>query len=329
MTTPNDGAAPGSGAAEDSPLDWRRSAQTEILLAGPPPTAADIARCLEQVLGDALTIEVMGADDPGGPAEDALVNVAYRGVAIVVSSRAEPVSADSVPEGEAYDGSISFPQDNPSFDGPLDAARGIVMWQNRATDLLRVSSRIHVAGAVYGPDENTGAVPGEDLPHDALREEIAVATITAALTAVSNTAAGSEPIGVWVPLAGLCLPAAVYRDTVVNAPLPTPVLVGLRVGIFTDDPSAPIDEANPPMTFAFTTGLFRFGRADLEFPRRRQSPPQTMGVALDVLTHELGTRSSYLPGTRIDLGDGRRFDVSGGRSRITGWTVLQIDDARD
>lgn len=325
--------APEPTSSEDGPVvDWRRNAQAEILFAGPTvATAASIAGCIEQVLGAEAQVTALSPGDeawPAGvPVEQSVVNVDYRGVALAVTARAEAVDLSGVPEGTDYAGEIRFPQDNPSFAGPLDAARGLVVWQNRASELLRTSSRVHIAGAVYGPDENSGTPPGVDLPLDALREEIAVATIAAVLTTLDD--GGLEPIGVWVPLAGLCIPAPVYRETVVNAPLPTPVLVGLRVGVFLDDPSAPVDPENPPLTFAFTTGMFRFGRADLEFPRRSETPPQTMGTALDVITFELGTNSSFLPGEKVDLRDGRVFTVTGARSRITGWSVLHIEDAVD
>ena len=299
--------------------DWRRNAQAEVLLSGPAPSAADIVATLSTVLGDIAAIsEGEQIDSSGEP----FVNVDYRGVALVIRSRTEPLSPNEVPEGEAFDGGISFPQSNPSFNGPLNASRGLVVWGGQAGRLLQTTSRIHVAGAVYAPDENSGKPVGAELPLDALREELAVATITSALTILD--AGGAEAIGVWVPLAGLCVPADVYRDTVSHAPLPVPILVGLRVGVFTDDPDAPIDPENPPLTFAFTTGMARFGRADLEFPRSAQTPPRTMGMALDVLAFELGTSSSFLDGEVVDLRDGRTFDVRAGDSTITGWHVLQL-----
>lgn len=315
MSSPYDA----EGTDSNGMPDWRRNAQAEVLLSGPAPTAADIIATLQRVLGDIATISAGEQIDSSG---EPFVNVDYRGVALVVRSRAEALSPQDVPEGEDFNGGISFPQSNPSFNGPLNASRGLVVWGGNAGQLLRTTARIHVAGAVYAPDEQSGKPVGTELPLDALREELAVATITSALTILD--AGGAEALGVWVPLAGLCVPADVYRDTVSHAPMPVPILVGLRVGVFNDNPDAPIDPENPPLTFAFTTGMARFGRADLEFPRSPQSPPRTMGTALDVLAFELGTSSSFLDGEVVDLRDGRTFDVRAGDSTITGWHVLQL-----
>lgn len=299
-------------SAADLP-EWRQPATSEVLLGAPAPALDALAEWIGAVLDDQARVEVADLDAAlGGPA----VVVEFRGVRIFVRPAADPISAEDAPEGDAYDGSIEFPADNPSFQGPLNAARGLAIWNTNASVLLHTVARIRLAAEVYEPapdGPNARAPIGADPYVDALREELALSTITAVLTTVE-----ADPLGVWVPLAGMTLPAGVYRDTVVNAPLPVPALVGVRVGVYSE-----ADE-HQPVTFGFTTGMFRFGRADMEMVERPTSPQETLGAMFELIAFELGTTSIFEPGTPVDLQDGRVFDVAAGTSPITGWNLLQL-----
>lgn len=298
--------------AADLP-EWRQPATSEVLLGAAAPSLDELAERIGTVLADQARAEVADLDESlGGPA----VVVEFRGVRVFVRTAADAISAEDAPEGAEYAGGIEFPAENPSFQGPLNAARGLAIWNNNAGVLLHTVERIRLAAEVYEPavDGPSADAPiGADPYVDALREELALATITAVLTTVE-----SEPLGVWVPLAGMTLPAGVYRDTVVNAPLPIPALVGVRVGVYTES-----DESQP-VTFGFTTGMYRFGRADMEMVERPTPPQETLGAMFELVAFELGTTSIFEPGTPVDLQDGRVFDVAAGPSPITGWNLLQL-----
>lgn len=301
--------------------EWRQPASTEILLSSAAPELAEIQHAITGALGEQATVQLVDLDDAdGGPA----VMTEFRGVRVLTRPAADPLDPDMVDEGEQFTGAIAFPIDNPSFQGPLNAARGIAVWNNNAGVLLDTVARIRSSAEVFAPaDEgpSAGQPVGTDPYLDALREELVIATVTAILTLIPT-----DPLGVWVPLAGMTLPAGVYRDTVANAPLPIPVLVGVRVGIYTDE-TAPLSEETTepqPLTFGFTTGMFRFGRADKEMIDRPTPPGETLGAMFDVLAFELGTATIVEPGTPVDLQDGRIFDVDVNKSPVTGWNLLQL-----
>lgn len=304
---------------------WRQSASSEVLLGAAAPTLPAVKDAISAALGGAARVSTVGGLDgtSTGLGDESAVITEFRGVRVTTRTSADGLNAEMAAEGEQYCGAIAFPVDHPSFQGPLNAARGIAVWNNNAAVLLGTVARIRSVAEVVAPAEDgpvPGAPVGTDPYLDALREELALATVTAILATV-----GCDPLGVWVPLAGITLPAGVYRDTVARAPLPIPALVGVRVGIYTDD-TAPTDAATPPhtLTFGFTTGMFRFGRADKEMNNRPTPPGETLGAMFDVLAFELGTATIIEPGTPVDLRDGRVFDVDVIQSPITGWNLLHL-----
>ena len=198
---------------------------------------------------------------------------------------------------------VAQPTDGPVPGGEAEQyATDIAMWNGDTTPVATHRSHVVVAGL----REEDAAEP-EDPRLDTLRRELSVAHVTAALTALPGA------VAVFVGSSGATLPAIPYRDVVTANPIPVPALVGVRAGWRDDE-----------LSCAYTTGLGRFGRADMEWLDAPMHPDALFGKLCDLVAFSLGSGVVLQPGQRVEVSDDEVLRCDVGTSPLTGWEVLQL-----
>src|SRR5699024_3648866 len=147
---------------------------------------------------------------------------------------------------------------------------------------------------------------------EALRCELAVANVTAALTALPGAVAVS------VGGAANTLPAVAYRDFVTGNPIPVPVLVGVRAGRRSETTAS-----------VYTTELARFGRMDLERLDVEAPPGQLYSQMCDLVAFALSSGTVFQPGQTLELGESRTLVTSTEQSPFTGQQGLRLTAGGD
>ncbi|MCZ4656452.1 hypothetical protein O4090_10810 [Dietzia kunjamensis] len=174
-------------------------------------------------------------------------------------------------------------------------------------------SQVVVAGFRWGPIGDDGE-PGEpeylDPRLDTLRCELAVANVTAALTALPGAVAVS------VGGAAATLPAGPYRDLVTGNPVPAPALVGVRAGMQTETTSC-----------VYTSGLGRFGRMDLERLDVDAPPAAVYAEMCNLVAYSLATGTIFQPGLTLEVGGPQPLVATAGVSPFTGQEILRLAPA--
>jgi len=264
-----------SSPEQPETVDWRRPAVAFLLFGGDAPAAADVEALLHEVFDESYAVTPAHGDEP--------VSITIEDATVVVQ-----------------------PVDGPAGDGePARFTGELAIW-NGGEDVVDGHRSHLVVGAERIGTE--GEPPEEMDPRlEALRCELAVAHVTAALTALPGA------LAVFLPTAAATLPAEPYRDIVVSNPIPVPALVGVRAGWF--------EEGRP---YVYTSGLGRFGRPDMERFATEGHPGEVYGQMCDLLAFSLGTGTVFQPGQTLEVAEGEYLGVTAGVSEATGWEVLQL-----
>ena len=171
-------------------------------------------------------------------------------------------------------------------------------------------SQVVVAAFRWGPPGDDGEPTEPDYldPRlETLRGELAVANVCAALTALPGA------IAVSVGGAATTLPAGPYRDLVTGNPMPAPALVGVRAGMQSESTSC-----------AYTTGLGRFGRMDLERLDVAAPPAAVYGQMCDIVAFALASGTIFLPGQALEVGGPEPLVATAAVSPFTGQEALRL-----
>ena len=201
--------------------------------------------------------------------------------------------------------------DAPVADGEASRyARELAMWNGTEAVVDTHRSQVVVAAFRWGPIGDDGE-PTEpeylDPRIETLRCELAAANVAAALTALPGAVAVS------VGGAAATLPAGPYRGLVAGNPIPAPALVGVRAGMQSESTSC-----------AYTTGLGRFGRMDLERLDADVPPAAVYGQMCDLVAYSLGSGTILQPGQALEVGGPQPLLTSAEISPFTGQPVLRL-----
>lgn len=265
-------------------LSWRRPAVVLVLLDRPAPGYDEVGELLTEVFEGAYEVDPGRGDDPASA-------VYVEDVTVFVTPVDEPVA-----DGEAS----RYTND-------------LAMWNGGEAVVDTHRSQVVVAAMRLGPVDDHGE-PTEaeylDPRLDALRCELAAATVAAALTALPGTVAVS------IGGAATTLPAGPYRDLVAGNPIPVPALVGVRAGVQSESTSC-----------AYTTGLGRFGRLDLERLDVPAPPGAVYGQLCDLVAYSLGSGTVFQPGLTLEVGGPDQLVTSMETSPFTGLPALRLAPA--
>lgn len=263
-------------------LSWKRTAMAMLLLDRPAPGHQETGELLAEVFDGSYPVEQGTPDDPA--------TAVYVGDATVVVTTIDAPVAD----GEAS-----------------HHARDLVMWNGGESVVDTHRSQVVVAAVRLGPmDDDEPTAPEYLEPRlETLRCELAVATVTAALTALPGALAVS------IGGAAATLPAGPYRDLVAGNAIPVPALVGVRAGMASESTSS-----------VYTTGLGRFGRVDLERLDVEAPPGQVYGQMCDLVAYTLGSGTIFEPGQALEVGGPRPLLTSAEISPFTGQPVLRLTE---
>lgn len=280
-----DGAGAGAGGAVDpqtgEDLSWKSTPVAIVLLDHPAPGHRDVTELLAEIFEGSYDV------DPGTD-EDPATAVSVEDVTVVVTPLDLPVA----------DGEASRYTEN------------LAIWNGGQGVVDSHRSQVVVAAFRLGPvgDDGEPAEPEYLDPRlDTLRCELAVATVTAALTALPGA------IAVSIGGAATTLPAGPYRDLVAGNPLPVPALVGVRAGMQSETTSC-----------VYTTGLGRFGRLDLERLDVPGPPGALYGQMCDLVAYTLGSGTIFQPGQALEVGGSQPLLTSLEASPFTGQQVLRL-----
>ncbi|MBB1028242.1 hypothetical protein G6026_11230 [Dietzia sp. DQ11-38-2] len=279
------GDGTGGGGAVDprtgEDLSWKSTPVAIVLLDRPAPGHRDITELLAEIFEGSYDV------DPGTD-EDPATAVSVEDVTVVVTPLDLPVA----------DGEASRYTEN------------LAIWNGGEGVVDSHRSQVVVAAFRLGPVGDDGE-PGEpdylDPRLDTLRCELAVATVTAALTALPGA------IAVSIGGAAATLPAGPYRDLVTGNPLPVPALVGVRAGMQSETTSC-----------VYTTGLGRFGRLDLERLDVAAPPGALYGQMCDLVAYTLGSGTIFQAGQALEVGGPQPLLTSIETSPFTGQQVLRL-----
>lgn len=209
---------------------------------------------------------------------------------------------------------LASPLDSPVADGEASRyARDLALWNGGEAVVDTHRSQVVVAGFRFGPVGEDGEPTAPDYldPRlETLRCELAVSTVAAALTALPGA------VAVVVGGAAATLPAGPYRDLVAGNPIPVPALVGVRAGRLSETTSC-----------AYTTGLGRFGRPDLERLDVPEAPGTVYGQVCDLVAYSLGSGTVFQPGQVLEVGGPEQLATSVETSPLTGMQVLRLSPA--
>jgi hypothetical protein len=262
-------------------LSWKRTPVAMVLLDRPAPDHHEVGELLAEIFEGSYEVDRGTDDDPA--------TGVYIGDATVIVTAIDAPVADG--EASRY-------------------TRDLAIWNGGESAVDAHRSQVVVAAFRLGPAGDDGE-PGEpeylDPRLDTLRCELAVATVTAALTALPGA------IAVSVGGAAATLPAGPYRELVTGNPLPVPVLVGVRAGMQSATTSC-----------VYTSGLGRFGQLDLERLDVDGPPGAAYGQMCNLVAFALGSGTVFQPGQALDVGGPQPLLTSLETSPFTGQQVLRL-----
>ena len=255
-------------------LSWKSTPVAIVLLDRPAPGHAEVGDLLAEIFEGSYEVDPGTDDDP-----------------------ATGVSVEDVTV-------VTTPLDLPVADGEASRyTENLAIWNGGQSVVDTHRSQV-------GPTGDDGE-PGEpeylDPRLETLRCELAVATLTAALTALPGA------IAVSVGGAATTLPAGPYRDLVAGNPLPVPALVGVRAGMQSETTSC-----------VYTSGLGRFGRLDMERLDVAGPPGALYGQMCDLVAYTLGSGTVFQPGQALEVGGPQPLLTSVETSPFTGQQVLRL-----
>lgn len=262
-------------------LSWKSTPVAIVLLDRPAPGHAEVGDLLAEIFEGSYEVDPGTDDDP-----------------------ATGVSVEDVTV-------VATPLDLPVADGEASRyTENLAIWNGGESVVDTHRSQVVVAAFRLGPTGDDGE-PGEpeylDPRLETLRCELAVATVTAALTALPGA------IAVSVGGAATTLPAGPYRDLVAGNPLPVPALVGVRAGMQSETTSC-----------VYTSGLGRFGRLDMERLDVAGPPGALYGQMCDLVAYTLGSGTVFQPGQALEVGGPQPLLTSVETSPFTGQQVLRL-----
>lgn len=276
---PEPGPATDPETGED--LSWKHTAMALVLLNRAAPEHGEIGALLGEVFEGSFEVQQGTDDDPA-------TAVHIEDATVIISSIDQPVADD-----EAYRYALE-----------------LAVWQGDEAVVNTHRSQVVVAAVRLGPTGDDGE-PTAPEPMDprveTLRCELAVATVTAALTALPGA------IAVTVGGAAATLPAGPYRDFVTANALPAPALVGVRAGRQTETTSC-----------VYTTGMGRFGHMDLERVDVDAPPDEVYSQMCDLVAFALANTTVFLPGQTLEVGGPQPLITTLETSPFTGQQVLHL-----
>lgn len=262
-------------------LSWRHPAVAIVLLDRPAPGHLEISELLAEIFEGSYEVDP-GVDE-------------------------DPSTAVTVEDATV----LATPVDGPIADGEASRyTRDLAVWNGGEAVVDTHMSQVVVVGLRLGPvgDDDEPTAPEHMEPRrEALRCELAVATVTAALTALPGAVAVS------VGGAATTLPAQAYRDFVTGNPMPVPVLVGVRAGMQSESTSC-----------VYTSGMGRFGHLDLERLDVEAPPAEVYGQMCDMVAFALANEVVFIPGQTLEVGGPRPLITSLETSPFTGQQVLRL-----
>lgn len=263
-------------------LSWKQTPVAIVLLDRPAPGHDEVGELLTEIFEGSYEIERGTDDDPA--------------TAVYVEDATVIVSAVDAPVPEA-----------------IEYTRDLAAWNGGEALVESHRSQVVVAAFRWGPIGDDGE-PGEpeylDPRLDTLRCELAVANVTAALTALPGAVAVS------VGGAAATLPAGPYRDLVTGNPVPAPALVGVRAGMQTETTSC-----------VYTSGMGRFGRMDLERLDVDAPPAAVYAEMCNLVAYSLATGTIFQPGLTLEVGGPQPLVTTAGVSPFTGQEILRLAPA--
>ena len=260
-------------------LSWKQTPVAIVLLDRPAPAHTEVSELLAEVFEGSYEVEPGTDDDPA-------TAVHIEDATVIVSSVDAPV-----PEAIQY-------------------TRDIAAWNGAEAVVESHRSQVVVAAFRWGPvgDDGEPTQPEYLEPRlDTLRCELAVANVTAALTALPGAVAVS------VGGAAATLPAGPYRDLVTGNPIPAPALVGVRAGMQSETTSC-----------VYTSGMGRFGRMDLERLDVDEPPAAVYAQMCNLVAYSLATGTIFQPGLTIEVGGPQPLVASAEVSPFTGQEILRL-----
>lgn len=265
-------------------LSWRRPAVAMLLFDRPAPTYREVGEVLAEIFEGTYEVDP-GRDD-------------------------DPTSAVTIEDATVF----ATPVDEPIADGEASRyTNDLAVWNGGEAVVDTHRSQVVVAAMRLGPvgdDDEPGDPEYMDPRLEALRCELAVAHVVAALTALPGA------IAVSIGGAATTLPAAAYRDFVAGNPIPVPALVGVRAGMQSESTSC-----------AYTSGLGRFGRLDLERLDVAAPPGAVYGQICDLVAYTLGSGTLFQPGQALEVGGPEQLLTSLETSPFTGLPALRLTPA--
>ena len=274
-------AGPATDPQTGEDLSWRQTAMSAVLLDRSAPDHREIGELLTEIFEGSFQVEHGTDDDPA-------TAVYIEDATVIVTSVDAPI-----PDGHAKNNT-----------------RELAVWNGGEAVVDTHRSQVVVIALRLGPVGDDGEVGPPDYldpRSEALRCELAVANVTAALTALPGAVAVS------VGGAANTLPAVAYRDFVTGNPIPVPVLVGVRAG-----------RRSETTACVYTTGLSRFGRMDLERLDVEAPPGQLYSQMCDLVAFALSSGTAFQPGQTLELGESRTLVTSTEQSPFTGQQVLRL-----
>ena len=266
-------------------LSWKQTPLALVLLDRPAPPHQEIGELLSEIFEGSYEVERSTDDDPA--------TAVYIEDATVIVSRIDAPVADGEASRYTHD---------------------LALWNGGEAVVDDHRSQIVVAAFRWGPPGDDGE-PTEpeyrDPRLDTLRCELAVATVSAALTALPGA------IAVSVGGAAVTLPAGPYRDLVAGNPVPAPALVGVRAGMQSESTSS-----------VYTTGMGRFGRMDMDRLDVEAPPAAVYGQMCDLVAYSLATGTVFQPGQTLEVGGPSPLVTSAEMSPFTGQEVLRLSAPR-
>lgn len=263
-------------------LSWKQVPLALVLLDRPAPDHREVGELLAEIFEGSYEVET-------GTDEDPATAVRVEDATVIVSTVDSPV-----PDGEA----TRYTAD-------------LAMWNGQEAVVDTHRSQVVVAAFRWGPLDDDGEPTAPeylDPRLDTLRCELAVANVSAALTALPGAVAVS------VGGAATTLPAVPYRELVSRNPLPAPALVGIRAGMQSESTSC-----------VYTTGMGRFGRMDLERLDVPAPPAAVYGQMCDIVAFALANGMIFQPGQALEVGGPEPLLTEATVSPFTGQETLRLE----
>ena len=262
-------------------LSWKQVPLALVLLDRPAPDHREVGELLAEIFEGSYEVEP-------GTDEDPATAVHVEDATVIVSTVDSPV-----PEGEASRHTAD-----------------LAVWNGQEAVVDTHRSQVVVAAFRWGPPGDDGEPTDPEYMDprlETLRCELAVANVTAALTALPGA------VAVGVGGAATTLPSAAYRDLVVRNPLPAPALVGIRAGMQSESTSC-----------VYTTGMGRFGQMDLERLDVPAPPAAVYGQMCDIVAYALANGTVFRPGQALGVGGPEPLLTEAAVSPFTGREALRL-----